>query len=145
LLYFVRKFILLIVIIALIRFEKISFQLFHYFKLRFIYRCLYSFSGQWHQKLKSITYWFFTLLIFSVSSSRQISCYFLLNCSLSVHFNKNDFDYIFKTYTGGPRNSRTFYLRIRLFAVLKNIPKLIIRGNLSLNPSLICGFGQDLP
>ncbi len=29
--------------------------------------------------------------------------------------------------TGGPRNSRTFYLRIRLFAVNKSIPDLKIR------------------
>jgi hypothetical protein len=29
--------------------------------------------------------------------------------------------------TGGPRNSRTFYLRIRLFAICKNIQKFKIR------------------
>jgi hypothetical protein len=29
--------------------------------------------------------------------------------------------------TGGPRNSRTFYMRIRLFAVNKSIPDLRIR------------------
>ncbi len=28
--------------------------------------------------------------------------------------------------TGGPRNSRTFYLRIHLFAIDKHIPDLII-------------------
>ncbi len=44
------------------------------------------------------------------------------------------------TDTVGPRNSRSFYLRIRLFAVLKNVPKFSIRGYLSLIPLLICGF-----
>ncbi len=31
--------------------------------------------------------------------------------------------------TGGPRNSRTFYLRIRLFAISENIPDLKICEN----------------
>ncbi len=43
-------------------------------------------------------------------------------------------------HTGGPRNSRTFYLRIRLFAVIKNVPKFSIRGSLTIIPSLICSF-----
>jgi hypothetical protein len=63
--------------------------------------------------LKSITYWFFTLLIFSVSNSRQISCYFLLNCSLPVHFNENDFDHIFKTYTQSSE-SESFDEKLRI-------------------------------
>ncbi len=41
---------------------------------------------------------------------------------------------------GGPRNSRILYLRIRLFAVSKNIPKFRIRDSLALIPSLIRGF-----
>ncbi len=35
-------------------------------------------------------------------------------------------------------------IRIRLFAVLKNIPKLSIRGYLSLIPSLIRGFLDNI-
>ena len=31
-------------------------------------------------------------------------------------------------FTGGPRNSRTFYPRIRLFTIGKNIAKFRIRG-----------------
>jgi hypothetical protein len=46
--------------------------------------------------------------------------------------------------TGGPRNSRTFYLRIRLFAIAKNVPKLTIRGLLVIAPSLIRGFGMKI-
>ncbi len=45
-----------------------------------------------------------------------------------------------KSYTGGPRNLRTFYLRVCLFAVIKNVPKFSIRRSLTLIPSLICGF-----
>ncbi len=54
-----------------------------------------------------------------------------------VSFKQIDFS---KRSTGDPRNSRTFYLRIRLFAVIKNVPKLSIRGSLALIPSLICFF-----
>ena len=42
--------------------------------------------------------------------------------------------------SGGPRNSRTFYMRIRLFAVTKYVPKLKIRGILGVSPSLIRDF-----
>ena len=43
-------------------------------------------------------------------------------------------------YTGGPRNSRTFYLRIRLFTMGKNVLKFGIRGILASFPSLIRDF-----
>ena len=42
--------------------------------------------------------------------------------------------------TGGPRNSRTFYLRIRLFTMGKNVLKFGIRGILASFPSLIRDF-----
>jgi hypothetical protein len=45
-----------------------------------------------------------------------------------------------KSCTGGPRLSRTFYLRIPIFAASKNIPKFSIHGNLALIPSHICNF-----
>ncbi len=46
--------------------------------------------------------------------------------------------------TGSPRNLRTFYLWIRLFAVIKNIPKFSNRGKLALIPSLFRAFGMRL-
>ncbi len=47
-----------------------------------------------------------------------------------------------KGNTGGPRNSRTFYLRIRLFAICKHIPNLIICECLGDLPRLSAIFKQ---
>jgi hypothetical protein len=42
--------------------------------------------------------------------------------------------------TGGPRNSRIFYLRIRLFAVSEYVLNLKIRGFFTYLPSIIRDF-----
>ena len=47
-------------------------------------------------------------------------------------------------YTGGPRNSRIFYLRIRLFAVGKYVPNLKIRVFLPTLPRLFAIFKQNV-
>jgi hypothetical protein len=46
--------------------------------------------------------------------------------------------------TGGPRNSRIFYLRIRLFAVGKYVPNLKIRVFLPTLPRLFAIFKQNV-
>ena len=59
---------------------------------------------------------------------------FILNGHIESHIdvhNKSNLNngllkHTLKCNTGGPRNSRTFYLRIRLFAVKENLPKFNI-------------------
>ncbi len=66
--------------------------------------------------------------IISLRKSKSMTHTLVNKTNLKSSLASSDIIFKVKSITGGPRNSRSFYMRFRLFASLESSPNLIIHG-----------------